>query len=112
MTAPGRMEAVALDAAGQVVARTPLDGTGKVVFDLPDDADLKLVRWAGEDGVAHDYLVPDTLPTADHPSNPGAPRGECPTCRRDLPLDVDADGARFVPLHGGWPPCHGSGMPA
>jgi hypothetical protein len=113
VTAPGRMKAVALDVDGNVIGRAQLDGSGTVTFDgLPDDRDVATVRWAGEDGVAHDYRVPTPIPFGEPVARPGAPAGDCPTCGRELALDVDPGGARFIPLHGGWPPCDGSGMSA
>lgn len=115
MTTPGRMEAIALDVDGNVIARADLDGTGTVTFDLPDDAPTPTtVRWAAEDGVAHDHKVRGPIPVGEPRPKPGAPHGACPTCGRDLPLDVDTDPpcSYFIPLHGGWPPCDGSGMPA
>lgn len=113
MTTPARMEAIALDAAGQVLARCPLepevDGRGQLTFELPEDApEIARIRWTTADDVVHEYTVPPRRFAPERPS------GECPTCHRDLKLDIDRDPpcTRYIPLHGGWPPCEGSGMPA
>lgn len=110
---PPPLEAFLLDEHGALIARCPVVGDGRLVFDLPPAGApaIRVVRWTDRTGVTSDFPISQPIPVLDHPEHDG-PRGECPECHRSLPLDQDADPpcSYFLPLHGGWPPCEGSGL--